>query len=200
MNKRWVCLISAVFLILAAMAYGSAFSPKIAYRLSLVTHSPFWCRLIVFPQFAGDTFAPPRPISRYCVANVVARYGDIEDCFSINASDPTQAENMTHHCIDALANRLLEPALCKRIQYPTWHSLSMYNEEYQDKCRAGAIATEQQCISGFQTEGWAEGVAEQCYKYLAVNHQVRSICQRIQDEKDKSNCIEAVERATNTIY
>jgi hypothetical protein len=192
--------ISTTILLIAVLACGSAVSSEFAFQTSKFTKTSIWCRLLIMPQIGGDSIAMPKYIRPYCVGKSHAQFSAIEGCLGLSAPDKDDAYDMRHHCIDALAHRHLNPELCSHIKELDYDTQSSAVDLYQDRCRAWSISREEQCFTGFLTEGWREGVAERCFEYLAVNHQDHSFCQRIQDEQDRRYCLEAVERAGNTLY
>lgn len=118
----------------------------------------------------------------------------------LKAPDEEIAFDMRHHCIDALARKNLDPTLCAYIKQLNCGSNSSAADLYQDRCRAWSISREEQCFTGLLTESWREGVAEDCFRYLAVNQLDGSICQNIQEPEERSYCHEAVEQASDTLY
>lgn len=192
-KKRNIIIFLLFFLVAAVPLCASAVSLKAAFNLSRLTRSSLWCRLLILPQLGSDAVAVPGQLRPYCVGRIVGQYGDLKDCLAIQAPNAETAQQMRHACIDTLASRRLQPELCQEIAYPDSNWLSGNNEEYQDRCRAWSISTPEQCLIGFKTTGWAKGVAERCYQYLAVNLQDKSLCDALEVESEAVSCREAVE-------
>ena len=194
MSKRLLRLFSLLlFLALAVLICGSAMSVEFAFDVSRLTRTPLFCRLLLMPQIDHDYLAPASQVRPYCIAMVVARFGTIDDCLAIQDRDGEAAHTMRHACIDALASRLHEPRLCEAIEYPKTNDLSDFNEEYRDRCRSRSITTLEECTTGFHTAGWAEGVAQRCHQYLALNLHDPSLCSALDSQDSRAWCLEAVE-------
>ena len=182
------------------LACGSALNWRFANRLARRTRTPVWCRLIIVPPFSGGRFELPSLARSYCSALFVAETGDIEDCLRLDAVEPSLRISQRHACIDSVARRLLSPDFCEMIDYPEGDSRKRYAADYQDRCRADAISQEDQCHTGFKTEGWAEGVSEKCIRYIAANLLDPEVCEQLPDEEDRSSCLEGVETAKASSY